>query len=233
MTPPPGPILEFSELPSTQDKAAALLANGEPVGVVRAIHQSQGRGRFQRPWISQPGDSLTASLVFTQYADHPRPWLLGMTLALAVAASLRTQLRWPNDITLGGKKLGGILTELYPDQQGRKIPVIGLGLNLNQTALPPEIADFATSLTLARGGLHDPSLTLQTILECLDGTPEPETWENIEPAWMLFDDTPGKTYRLPTGEEATALGLGPEGQLLCAVEGETQSILAAEAIFGV
>lgn len=232
MTPIPGAILEFKELPSTQDKAAELLQSGENVGVVFAEHQSKGRGRFQREWVSQPGDSMTASFVFTQYPDHPQPWLIGMSLALAVAGTLRTQLQWPNDVTIGGKKLGGILTELHTNDKGQKIPVIGVGLNLNQTKFPQPIGEFATSLAQQRDSLYDARTVLQTIHDAIEATPEPDSWECLEPAWMLFDDTPGKLYKLPDGKEATAIGLGPNGQLICAVEGETQSVLAAEAIFG-
>jgi hypothetical protein len=49
---------------------------------------------------------------------------------------------------------------------------------------------------------------------------------------MLFDATPGKKYKLSSGEEAIAIGIGPDGELICSVDGETQTVLAADAIFG-
>ncbi len=62
--------------------------------------------------------------------------------------------------------------------------------------------------------------------------PEPEHWSDLQPVWTLFDDTAGKHYRLISGEEAIAIGIGPEGELVCAVEGETTMVMAAEAILG-
>lgn len=231
MKAPLGPILTFDELPSTQDKAAELLKSGENVGVVFARHQSKGRGRFDRSWHSQPGESMTASFVFDQYADHPAPWLVGMTMALVVAGAFRTQVQWPNDIVLNKRKMGGILTELHRKPNGSLVPVIGVGLNLNQPKFPEDIEETATSLFRERDILTDPEQAVNLILETCAGAPEPDSWADLEPAWMLFDDTPGKTYKLPDGDPAVALGLGPDGQLVCSVHGETQSVLVADALF--
>lgn len=232
MKPIVGPILKYTILPSTQSKAAELLANGEKPGVIVCEDQIEGRGRFDRKWISHPNQSLTASFVFHEYADHPQPWLIGMNLAIIAASTLRLQLQWPNDLILHGKKLGGILTELVPNSQNQKIPVIGLGLNLNQKAFPTEISDRATSLLALIGYESDPHAILQTILDAFESAPEPDSWDSLEPAWRLFDSTPGKNYTLPSGETSTAIGIGPQGQLIAAVDGETRSVMAADAIFG-
>ncbi|MGV3614412.1 MAG: biotin--[acetyl-CoA-carboxylase] ligase [Fimbriimonas sp.] len=217
---------------STQAIAAARLREGASVGVVFAHDQTAGRGRFGRPWVSQRGDSLTFSLIFWEYADHPRPYLVGMAVAAAAAGVAHCQLRWPNDLVEGERKLGGILTELLPDDQGRRVPVVGVGLNLNQTEFPEEIAHRATSLRLVREGAYDPETIARKILARLALLPEPEQWADLWPVWELFDATPGKAYRLPTGEEAIALGVGSDAQLLCSVDGESRSVMAAEALFG-
>jgi BirA family transcriptional regulator, biotin operon repressor / biotin---[acetyl-CoA-carboxylase] ligase len=73
---------------------------------------------------------------------------------------------------------------------------------------------------------------LNRLLDRLRSMPEPESWQAIEPVWKLFDATPGKLYKLPTGEESVAMGVGPSGELLCAVEGESTTVMAADALFG-
>lgn len=227
-----GVWLAFDEVESTQVVAAKHLENGDPIGVVYTDNQTSGKGRFGRPWHSNKGDSLTMSLVFREYARHPEPYLIGMAVACAVAATVHCELAWPNDLVFGGNKIGGILTELLPDQNGERVPVVGIGLNLNQSSFPPDISDRATSLAMYRGGRVDPEKVARDILDHLHQMPEPSTWDAIRDVWMLFDHTPGKSYKLPDGKEAIAIGVGPEGRLICAVDGESSSVLAAEAIFG-
>lgn len=224
--------VSLGETPSTQTAAAEMLRGGSRVGVVFAKDQTAGRGRFGREWVSSPGDSLTYSLVFHAYPDHPRPHLVGMSVAVAAAGVLRCQLRWPNDLVIDKLKIGGILTELIADPAGRRIPIVGIGINLNQCAFPAELEPIATSLGLARGGQSDPESVGRRIIARLPSLPEPVSWGDLAPIWDLFDATPGKAFRLPTGEQATALGIGSEGQLLCSVGGESRSVLAAEALFG-
>jgi BirA family transcriptional regulator, biotin operon repressor / biotin---[acetyl-CoA-carboxylase] ligase len=224
--------VSLEEAESTQTVAAEFVRAGARVGVVFAAEQTAGRGRFGRPWASVRGDSLTFSLVFHNYADHPRPYLIGMSVAAAAAGTLHSQLRWPNDLVEGGRKVGGILTELILDSHGRRIPVVGVGINLNQSEFPVELEDIATSIAQVRGGLYDPETIGRRILKRLMTLPEPATWSDLAPIWGLFDATPGKKFQLPSGEVAVALGVGSEGQLLCSVDGETRSVLAADAIFG-
>lgn len=150
----------------------------------------------------------------------------------AAAGVLHSQLRWPNDLTFDGRKLGGILSEIVVDPRGRRVPVVGLGINLNQAEFAPEIAEVATSLHRLRGGSYDPEAIARKILDRFIDLPEPTSWNALEPAWSLFDRTPGKLYRLPNGEFAVALGVGSDGQLIASVDGESVSVLAADAIFG-
>jgi BirA family biotin operon repressor/biotin-[acetyl-CoA-carboxylase] ligase len=203
-----GSWLELDEVDSTQNVAAEQLRNSNPVGVVLAHHQHSGRGRLGRTWVSQRGDSLTASLIFHDYADCPLPHLIGMSVAVAAAGALYAQLRWPNDLIVAGRKIGGILTELIPDSGGRRIPVVGIGLNLNQLSFPDEIAEIASSLTLAHGGEYRPAEVLKLILDRLAELPEPTSWQALAPIWSVFDKTPGKLYKLPDGTLASAVGVG-------------------------
>lgn len=224
--------LQLDEVESTQDIARAKLLAGERVDLVVAKNQVSGRGRLGRIWLSSPGDSLTMSLIFHEYADDPQAHLIGMAVAVAVAGAIHSELRWPNDTVFGKRKAGGILTELLPNAQGQRVPVVGVGINMNQTAFPEEIAEIATSLRIEHGREYQAEPLILSILERISRLPEPRRWSDLAPIWDLFDRTPGKQYRLASGELAVGLGVGSEGQLLCSVDGESRTVLAAEALFG-
>jgi BirA family transcriptional regulator, biotin operon repressor / biotin---[acetyl-CoA-carboxylase] ligase len=228
----PSVWLEVDEIPSTQDLAAQTLREGGEAEIVFARHQTSGRGRFGRPWHSERSDSLTCSLILRDWADHPRPYLAAMGVAAAAAGAIHCHLSWPNDLVEEGRKVGGILSELMPDDAGRRVPVLGIGINLNQASFPADIADRAASLATVHGGRHDAKNVLRRILDRIELLPKLREWHDLEPIWALFDRTPGKRYRLSTGEEAVAIGIGSEGQLLCHVAGESRSVMAAEALFG-
>lgn len=212
---------------STQRLAGELLRAGEAIGAVMAREQTGGFGRFGRAWHSPPGTSLSLTLILRGYRDHPEPQFVGMAVALAAASAMRCQLAWPNDLMIGGKKVGGVLTEIVDG-----VPLVGVGANLNVESFPEEIAHRATSLKLAFGGDHPPEAIAGRIVAVLRTLPEPDAWSSLAPIWSMFDRTPGKRYRLSSGEEAVALAVGADGRLLCSVDGETQSVMAAEALFG-
>ena len=212
---------------STQRLAAEILRAGEPVGAVIAREQTGGVGRFGRAWHSPPGTSLSLTLILRDHRNHLAPQFVGMAVALAAAAALDCEIAWPNDLMIGGKKVGGVLTEIVDG-----VPLVGIGANLNVDWFPPEIADRATSLKIERGGDHPPREVAEGIVAALSALPEPDDWAALASAWSRHDRTPGKRYRLPTGEEAVALAVGADGRLLCRVGDEPRSVMAAEALFG-
>jgi len=225
--------LEYDEVGSTMEVAAELLAEeGTPPGIVFAYHQNAGRGRFDRTWISQKGDSLTMSLIFTEYASHSEPWLIGMAVAIAAAQTLGTQLRWPNDLAVKEKKLGGVLTQIYPDREGGTVPVVGIGINLNQERFRDDLSEFATSIRLAFGKQSAPKQVAEEIVHRIKQMREPLSWSDLAGAWAERDATPGKIYRLVSGEVGVAEGLGPQGQLICRVGQQIREVFAADALFG-
>ena len=138
----------FDELPSTNTFAAEHGGEGE---VVIALNQSAGRGRFDRVWQSRPETSLLMSVVLAPPPELRRPSVLtawaavGVAKAIELLAAVRPVIKWPNDLLIGDKKVCGILIEQ------RANTVVGIGLNLAQTAA--DFADLpdATSLALAGG----------------------------------------------------------------------------------
>ncbi|MCC7435352.1 MAG: biotin--[acetyl-CoA-carboxylase] ligase [Methanoregulaceae archaeon] len=228
----PDDWVRLDEVESTQTEVSRLVKQGRTELILLAKHQHGGRGRFGRPWLSQRGESLTLSIAFGSYVGHPRPWLLGMACACAAAELLDCNIRWPNDLGLNGRKLGGILTDLFPDDHGHMVPCVGIGINVGQTEFPVEIADRATSLV--QEGRAEPSIDqlASSFIEHLRTMPDPQQWTDLEPHWMPRDLTPGKSYRLPNGDVATAIRVGAGGELHCELRGEPRVVLAADSIFG-
>ena len=170
---------------------------------------------------------MTVSFVFHAYRNHPQLHLIGMAVSIAAAEAIHARLQWPNDLALGGRKVGGILTEVIEG-----VPIVGVGINLNQTVFPDEISSRAVSLRMATGGLYNAQAIARAIYDRLDSVPEPNSFADLAPVWRLFDGTPGKPYLLATGELAEAIGVGGDGQLICQVDGDTRTVLAADGIFG-
>ena len=90
---------------------------------------------------------------------------------------------------------------------------------------------FATSLLLSFGGYSEASGLANQIVQHIREMPEPTSWDVISALWSDLDDTPGKRYKLVTGGEAVAEGVGPQGELVALKDGERLTILAAEALF--
>lgn len=152
-----------AEVGSTNDYALGL-ASQRANAVVIAERQSQGRGRFGRPWFSDE-DSLTASLLLSS-ADSGFALraalgpLAGLALARAIGqvTGLQALTRWPNDIVHADRKVAGLLCEA----RGGAV-VVGVGVNVNQTSLPGELAD-AGSLRPATGRSWDKLVLLEQFL---------------------------------------------------------------------
>jgi BirA family biotin operon repressor/biotin-[acetyl-CoA-carboxylase] ligase len=154
----------LEEVGSTNDEARRLAEEGAPGGtVVVARRQSAGRGRHGRSWHSPAGTGLYLSYLHRSRLEAAR--LPGLTLdAAAVVADLcraeglAPEVKWPNDVLIRGKKIGGILCELVGGSPSPAVVptlgaavVIGVGLNLNDRMFPEELVDRATSLRLETG----------------------------------------------------------------------------------
>ncbi|MDX2066361.1 MAG: biotin--[acetyl-CoA-carboxylase] ligase [Fimbriimonadaceae bacterium] len=224
--------LDFETIPTTQNQAVAWVKRGFPYGACTAKMQTAGRGRLDREWITAPGESLAATLIFWDHADHPNAAWLGMAMALAVARSFDAHVQWPNDVVYGDRKVAGILAETVLDPEGRRIPVVGVGVNLKQTEFPPEIAYRATSVLQATGQVWTPEEALHRIATEWRRLPEVRDWSDLEPIWQERDQTPGKLFRTPGGEVMKADGICAEGALVVQGAAGRQVITVADALFG-
>ena len=159
---------------STNDRAKALAREGAPHGtVVIAGHQTAGKGRLGRSFHSPGSDGLYISFLlrFPCGAEE----LMHLTCAAAVAAceavekasGLRPGIKWTNDLVIGSKKLGGILTELIT-QPDSTCAIIGIGINCLQRDFPPEIADMACSLATAGAEDISPASVAAALIESME-----------------------------------------------------------------
>lgn len=164
---------------STMDDARELARAGCPSGtVVVAGFQEKGRGRVPgRVWCSAPGESLLATVVVnlleTPFPLQQLPLRAGVAAALAVeeSAGIAPRIKWPNDLVFDGRKFAGVLCEAHGDTG-----LIGLGVNLTQTAFPPELADSACSLLQASGRVVDRLALLASLLARLKDALADSAW---------------------------------------------------------
>lgn len=144
--------LHFESLPSTNTEAARLAAEGAAEGLsIVADEQTAGRGRLQRIWSSPKGAGLYFSLLLRPAMPLNLWPLITFMAALATgdalmdAAGLKTEIKWPNDLLAGERKICGILSETVDTPAGRAV-VVGIGINLTRLAYPPDLAKVATSV---------------------------------------------------------------------------------------
>jgi len=217
-------VLEESR--STNAAASARARAGEPPGLVLvAEHQTAGRGRLGRAWVTPPRAALTFSLLVdpAQVPLARWPWLpllIGLAVVDGVldAAGVATSLKWPNDVLVGDAKLAGILVERVERPEGA-VAVGGVGLNVSTTAeeLP---VPTATSLSLAGAGSLDRTALLMAVLDAFGR--RYDAWRAAEghglrTPYLRASSTVGRRVRvqLPTGEElaGVAAGVDEDGRL--------------------
>jgi BirA family biotin operon repressor/biotin-[acetyl-CoA-carboxylase] ligase len=222
-------LLHLPSTTSTQQLAlSAVLQRSTDVGGVMADEQTAGRGRFGRSWISPKGRSLSLSLILWDYADWPAPHLLGMACGLACANACDCSIAWPNDLMQGGRKIGGVLTELFSDDDGRKIPVVGIGINLLPFEVPSELESVIGFLDFH----GSPETLAKQISEQFARIPEPFEFSSLEEVWQRKDCTPGKMYRISEQRIGEAVAVTSTGHLKVSFGGELLEVPSAEAWFG-
>lgn len=240
-----GKIVHYFITGSTNAVALRLAADGVTHGtLVVAEEQTAGRGRFGRPWYSERGSGIYASLILRP----PLPpcsapvltLMAGLALSEAIAeeTSLAPDIRWPNDVLLSGRKAAGILTEMCADLDRIHAVVIGMGVNVNHSRMPAELRAIATSLRIESGKTYSRAGVLACVLRrCRDsysalieqgGAAIVKRWE--EASTYARD----KQVRVKTGTGESAAwtdGLDTNGALrLRFADGRRESMLSGEIV---
>ena len=243
-------VLGVEETESTNDLAKRLVSEGslELPMLVRADRQTRGRGQGSNAWWSDAG-SLTATVILD-------PRAIGLTLvqesrvALTVATSIvgairasyrdcRPGIRWPNDIEVGGRKLGGILPERFESSDGPRL-LVGIGLNVltRLEDAPDEVRRMAATLagwdekipssdpitTLLRGILGRLRYPLASLAD--DGDDQPRRWNQL-------DQLAGSNVRVAVGSEViegVADGIDRSGGLRIIHEGRSRIVHAGRVL---
>ena len=221
-------ILRFDSLPSTNTEAARQAAAGAPEGLcVVAREQTRGRGRRERVWVSPQDAGLYLSIVLRPARLAPQTWpLITLMAALAVrdalaeACALETDIKWPNDLVAGGRKLCGILAETVETQTGRAV-ILGIGVNLDDRAFPPELKETATSVASLTGNAPAAETLLQSLLSALSrryaGLRAPGGAQETVREWSRHSSyAQGRAVRVALAAETfdgRTRGLEPDGAL--------------------
>ncbi|MFZ6026623.1 MAG: biotin--[acetyl-CoA-carboxylase] ligase [Chloroflexota bacterium] len=240
---PLGQIRYFSQVGSTNDEAARWIAEGaRNLSLVLANEQTAGRGRAGRKWVTAPDGALAASLIlYPTLADNgilPRMTALG---ALAICDALRNvyrleaQIKWPNDILVGRKKVAGVLTEAQWTGDKLSAVILGFGVNVS--------AESISEAVLPESGLRFPATSIQhelrqpvervdvlhaILAEFVRWRPRMgrtdfiQSWEKhlaFRGEWVqVFVGPPGEQANMDTGAlppllEGQIAGLTPDGSL--------------------
>ncbi len=221
-------ILRYDALPSTNTEAAHQAMRGAPEGLcIVAREQTRGRGRQERVWASPPDAGLYFSIVLRPRLKLEEWPLLTLAAALAVrdalfeACALTTDIKWPNDLLSGGRKLCGILAETAETQAGRAC-IVGIGINLCEGSYPAELsAQEATSVEGATGVRPDLEAVLTALLRGLARRyaelHAPGGAKTITRDWSANSSyAAGKRVRVHTATrtfDGTTRGLAPDGAL--------------------
>jgi BirA family biotin operon repressor/biotin-[acetyl-CoA-carboxylase] ligase len=239
-------VVFYPTIGSTNDVAAQHAAEGF---VVFADEQTAGRGRRGHVWFSPPGSGLYVSVVVTPGAARVDParatalltLMAGVALVegIKAATGLRADLKWPNDLLVGRRKLAGILAEaiaIGASGDARVSTVVaGFGINIGPAAYPPDLSARATSIESELGRTVDRAAVLAESLaalasrydDLLDGR-----FDAILDAWRGYaPDSTGRrvTWRTADGAQSgVTAGIDDGGALLVRIGNRVERIVGGE-----
>lgn len=235
-------LLTGDELTSTIDIAKAILGGGDPHGtVVIANRQTKGRGRRGNAWISPKGKDLLLTFIICGGEWQPSPSLLSLYTATAAARVLDTaygvpvEIKWPNDLMSGGRKLGGALVE-RDLQTGAILASIGLNVHSRTPDWPDAMREQSVSLCmLTEEELHRDLLIAQcgTTWEALWESMMADRGETVRGYWKQYSSTLGRRVRLfYRGQPLTgaALNIDEVGRLIFRSDDGSAIALLAEEV---
>jgi BirA family transcriptional regulator, biotin operon repressor / biotin---[acetyl-CoA-carboxylase] ligase len=220
-------IFHFFKVDSTNSVAMQLGESGEPHGaVVLAEEQTAGRGRAGRTWASEKSAGIYCSILLRPPIPPAHAPLLTLVAGLAARDAAAEDLdalpdiRWPNDLLVDGRKFCGILTEMHAEPDRIHYAVIGIGINVNQSKMPNDLAAIATSLRIETDKVHSRFELLIRLLQHFDRYYNQFLAGGALPVLRRFAQVSsyyeGKRVRITTVTETftgTTAGLEPSGVL--------------------
>lgn len=235
-------ICYLETAPSTMGIAAQMGMSGCPEGaVVVAEAQTRGKGRLGRAWISPKYQGIYLSLVLRPKLMPAQSPILTLMAAVSICEAIKetcgldAKIKWPNDILIHNKKVGGILTELSAETDEIRFIVIGIGLNVNNDR--KMLVEGATSLKEQMREEVNRIVLLQEILRRIESNYlilQKKTAKAIIDKWRLFNLTLGRRIKVIShGEhlEGEAVGIDTDGGLLLRRDsGLTQKVMAGDVV---
>lgn len=228
------------EVASTNTFGMELASKGSPEGTaIIAETQTRGKGRLGRTWISPKGNLYLSVILRPDIPLHKAPLItlmgaVAIASAINAACNIRPSIKWPNDIFVSNKKVGGLLTEMSAEQDRIKHIVLGIGIDVNMdlAVLPPEVRAQTTTLALESGQRVDRTQLLRHILASL------EEWYQVYlrndagvlSEWEKFNMTIGNRVMV-SGQgdvlEGLAQGIDSEGRLILRLDDGSLKQVAA------
>jgi len=231
----------FYKIGSTNSAAMAAAAEGAPEGsVFLAEEQTAGRGRGSNTWESPRSTGIYCSVVLRPAQPPSEILVLSLAAGLAVQAAIQqvdsrvnADLKWPNDVLIGGKKVCGILAEMNAEVTRVRHMVVGVGINVNQASFPKDLP--ATSLRLVTGSEWSRVELAAALLKSLDReyrqlADDPDTRSSVlrrfaeNSSWIS-----GKAVRIEqngSAFEGTTEGLDDRGFLLVRTPSGVKTVLS-------
>lgn len=207
-------IRVFQETTSTNDVVERLGRDGVKEGVVVfAESQTRGRGRLGREWISRAGKGLWFSVLLRPPISPQAATQITVASGTALARAIRAvtklpcDIKWPNDIVVGERKLCGILTEMNAEIEKIHYVILGMGVNVNfqPSDFPPGLRKIATSLAIETG----------------------RTWRRSDLAAAILSELDSAYHKIIAGEFAR---LAEEWESLCSTLGRQVEITAGTRV---
>lgn len=231
-------------IPSTNLLAYQLAQEGAVDGtIVIAEQQTAGRGRFDRTWHSPEGAGLYLSIILRP--NFPTSQAPGVTIMTAVALAdtlvgyspLAVQIKWPNDVLLGGLKIAGILAEVTANQAKMVDSlIVGVGINVNHQAhdFPEELRSIATSLRSVTGSMVNRLDLLTSFLQRFQTEYDLYQADGLAPMIdrvRLYSSLSGRRVRLEIGRRITeglVVDIDEQGCLVMEIDGRRQVVSSGE-----
>lgn len=228
----------YAEVPSTHAVARRMIeelvaesSNVPPVDLF-AWSQTEGRGRQDRPWASPAGEGVYASLVrLLTLPVQQLPLLVAVALGTSLNRYLAgaCRLKWPNDLVVAGKKLGGILIDVKSRPDEEPVALISFGINVGTS---PQVLAELQAVSLASGGAApDPAALALELVAAVDALLALPPADLIDEYRRLSAHTPGQELRcrLPEGDlVGRFLGISNAGFLRLEVDGAERLLVAGE-----